>query len=634
LNVRVTVLVAVVSLLLASQAIPSSVAVTSKVPSLAVGLALTIIPPKLPADNGTYPAVVVSLVDSNGLPSAALTPLTVFLTSSSTNIASVPDIVTIPAGSEYVVVNAVTTPTPGSTSITASSHGLESAFATLTTAIPSGFPSILKVFVSPTTFLRRADTGTVRVELVDSAGFPSKAITPVTALLSSSNASVARLNQGSLTITPGEIYATGSFDTSANSGQAVITASSTGYGSRPAFVTVVSPKYCTGSCGSSKLLLRLLPGTLPTDGLTYSALEVGLATSLGEPAVSSSDTIVQLFSDESDIISVPTLVTIPAGNISVLVPLTTSSLQGQSSITVTSSSLLPGNVTVTTVIPAPSKLAAYVAPMTPSGSSTFQLASSRPILVIQLQDSNGNPARARVLTNITVTSSNSSMMSLPLHLSIKVVKVGQSYVGQDYVRTLLNASGSGLSVLTASSQGLLSSQVNLQLAQSPLIVTLSPSVSGATPYGSSTMYTNSTAVMTLSISFLGQPVQNLTVQWTATLGSISPTKTTAISSKTASTTFTPIISGLVCKVVTVGPCYLGTANITASFSSIQTGHISKSYLVGIYLPPPPPVRPPWYKTYWYYIVAAVVVVLVAGFYLFRLRRKKQRAEIEAGFEVV
>ncbi|MGD0319484.1 MAG: hypothetical protein ABSB56_07300, partial [Nitrososphaerales archaeon] len=193
MNVRGTVLVAVVSLLLVSQAIPFSVAVTSKVPSLAVGLSLTIIPPKLPADNGTYPAVVVSLVDSNGLPSAALTPLTVYLTSSQTNIASVPNTVTIPAGKEYVVVNAVTTPTPGSTTVTASSHGLASAFALLTTDTPSGFPSILRVFVSPSSLLRRADTGTVRVELVDSAGSPSKAITPVTVLLSSSSSLIASL---------------------------------------------------------------------------------------------------------------------------------------------------------------------------------------------------------------------------------------------------------------------------------------------------------------------------------------------------------------------------------------------------------------------------------------------------------
>ena len=478
--------VIVVSLLIASQAIPLSAPASSNTASQAVGLALTIIPPKLPADGSTYPAAVVSLVDANGLPSMALSNLTVFLTSSQTGIASVPSTVKILAGSEYVVANASTTLTPGSTTISASSYGLASAFAPLTTAIPSGFPSILRVFVSPATFLRRADTGSVRVELVDSAGFPSKAISPVTALLSSSNATVASLKQGSLTINPGEFYATGTFSTGVDSGQAVISASSTGYGSGLAVVTVVPPKYCTGSCGPSKLLLKLVPGTLPRDGLTYSALEVGLATSLGEPAVSSSDTIVQLFSGASDVISVPSLIMIPAGNISVLVPLTTSSLQGQSSITATSSSLLPSNVTVTTVIPAPSKLAAYIAPMTPSGSSTFQLASSRPILVVQLQDSNGNPARARVLTNINVTSSNSSMVSGPLHLSIGV--------GLDCVFTYLAASGSGQSELTASSQGLSPSLVSLLLTEPQATTTTITSTE--TYYSTVTSIATSTTVVT------------------------------------------------------------------------------------------------------------------------------------------
>ncbi len=611
------VLIGVVSLLLAWQAIPLSVAASSGVPSVAVGLALTIIPPKLPADNGTYGAVVISLVDSSGLPSAAISDLTVFLTSSQTNIAKVPDSVTIRAGSEYVVANATTTPTPGSTTITASSHGLGSSFAQLTTATPSGFPSILRVLVSPSSFLRRPDTGTVRVELVDSAGSPSKAITSVTAHLSSSNASRVSLNQNSLTISPGQIYATGTFNTSVNSGQAVITASSTGFGSGGAIVTVVPPNYCSSSCAPSKLLLKLVPGTLPTDGRAYSALEVDLATSTGQPAVSSSDTIVQLFSDEPDVVSVPAFVAIPAGNISVLTMLTTSSLQGHSSITASSSSLLSGNVNVTTVIPAPSKLQAYLAP-----PSTFVATKdNRPILVIQLQDGSGNPARARVLTNITVTSSDSSMVRGPLHVGVKA--------GQDYAYVLLVASGSGQSVLTASSQGLSSSQVTLQLAVSPPVDQLSATL----PNG--LFYSNDTATLTLTVSFLGQPVQNMNVSWTATMGSISPTTVLTSLSGSATTKFTPITTDLLCMVVSRGVCYYGTAKINASASSPVTGPISVTYPIAIYQTPPP-VTYSWYQNrlVQYLIVAAVVVAAVALYYLFRMRRKKQRAEIEAGFEVV
>jgi hypothetical protein len=610
LNGRGAVLVVVISVLLASQVIPLSVAASSDIPSRAAGLALTIIPPTLPSDGGTYPAVVVSLVDSNGLPSAALSNLTVFLTSSQTNIASVPGTITIQAGSEYVVANAITTATPGYTTITASSHGLETAYARLTTATPSGFPSTLIVFASPSSLLRRADTGIVRVELVDDAGSPSKAITPVTAQLSSSNVSIAMLDQASLTINPGEIYATGTFTTSSNSGQAVITASSTGYGSGGAIVTVVPANYCSSACGPSKLLLKLVPGTLPTDGRTYSALEVGLATSAGQPAVSTSGTIVQLFSNEPDVVSVPPFVTIPAGTISVLANLTTSSLQGHSSITASSSSLLPDNVSVTTVIPAPSQLQAYLAP-----PSTFVSSKGNsPILVIQLQDSNGNPARARVLTNVTVTSSNSSLVSGPLHMSIGV--------GLDYVFVHLTVSESGKSVLTASAQGLSSSQVNLQLANSPLVDQLTALIPKTTFYGAGTMWSNGTATMMLSVSFLGQPVQNLTVDWKATRGAVSPSSTKTGSSGTTSTTFTPDTTG--------------SANITVSASSPLTGPISQTHFIVVLQAPNPPARTTLQviESLWYYIAAAVVVVFVASFYLLRMRRKKQRAEIEAGFEVV
>lgn len=616
MNGRRAVLIAALSVLLAFQVVPLSVAAPSSTPSQPVGLALTIIPPKLPT-NGTYPAVVVSLVDVNGLPSAALTNLTVFLTSSETNIASVPNFVTIPAGSEYVVVAAETTLTPGTTVITASSHGLNTAQAPLSTAIPSGYPARLEVFVSPQTLLERPDTGTVRVELVDDAGSPSKAITPVTARLVSSNISIATLNQGTLTIEPGQIYASGTFKALGNSGQAYFTASATGYGSGYAIVTV-GPN-CAADCGPSELLLRLVVrgtasgtgalGTLPADGNNYSALEVGLATSSGAPAVSTSDILVQLSSANPGIVSVPTLVKIPAGNISVLAPLTTSTLPGHSSITATSSNLVQGNANVTTVIPAPSELKAYVAP-----PSTFvSPVGNSPILVVQLQDSAGNPARARAVTDITVTSSNSSTVSGPIQLTI-----GK---GLDDVFQLLSVSGSGSCVLTASSQGLSSSQVNLQLARSPLVEQLVPTFQ-ATPYGSTTMWSNETASLQLSVSFLGQPIKNLTVDWTLSAGSVVPMIANSGTSGVASTTFTPDRTGF--------------ANITASASSPLTGPIVKSYRFDVIQPPvkgPESLRQN-VENHWYIFVAALVVVLACVFYLLRMRRKRQRAEIEAGFEVV
>ena len=608
LNITKTLMAAALLLLLAVQYVPVSTAASS-VPTQPQSVVLTIIPPKLPSDGGLYPAVVVSLEDSTGQPTAALHPVTVFLTSSLTNIASVPDSVTIPAGHEYVIANVTTTSTPGTTMISAAAQGLVSKSPSpLTTATPSGYPSKLLVFTSPSTFLPRSDRGVVRVELVDDAGLPSKAITPVSLLLSSSNSSIATLVQSSLVIPIGSFLVDGSFQTS-SSGSAVITAAATGYGSGQALVTVDSPTACTSSCGPSKLALRVIaggsPGTLPTDGQIYNVLEVSLQTSSGTPAVSSSDIIVTLTSDSPDVASVLSYVTIPAGSISTLASVTTSALTGVASVTATSTGLLPANVQVQTVIPAPSKLQAYIAPP----SIAYSTNGNSPILVVQLQDSGGNPARARQATNIVVTSSNASMIDGYLTLTIPA--------GSDYAFTLLQTKGVGTTVLYASSQDLSSSQVQLNSVPNPLVIGLTL-VSTSSGY----IYENETATFQFSASFGGVPLKDLNITWGTSGGSIAPSQETTGSSGSATALFTPGT--------------FGAYNITASTTSPETGSIVLSYRLTVAQVPvkPPPSLLEIILGFWYYIVAAAAVVIVAVVYLFRMRRKKQRAEIEAGFEVV
>ncbi|HZW85343.1 MAG TPA: hypothetical protein VFE91_05520, partial [Nitrososphaerales archaeon] len=216
------------AVLLSSSFFPATYAAPSQVPQQAASVVLSIIPPKLPADGGSYAAVVVSLADKSGLPSAALTQIVVFLSSSQINIASVPDSVIIGPGQEYAMANVTTTPTPGTAMITAHAQGLGAPqSAPITTVTPSGFPSKLKVFTSPSEFLPRSDVGSVRVEVVDDAGLPSKAISDITVQLTSSNSSIASLDQSTLVIPAGSIYTTGTLHTSGH-GAAVISAASTG----------------------------------------------------------------------------------------------------------------------------------------------------------------------------------------------------------------------------------------------------------------------------------------------------------------------------------------------------------------------------------------------------------------------
>jgi hypothetical protein len=574
---------------------------------------MTIIPPKLPSDKGVYPAVVVSLVDSTGVPTAALSNVTVFLTSSQTNIAMVPDNVTITPGQEYVIANVTTTSTPGTAMITASSEGLstpQSLSSPLTTVIPSGYPSKLVVYASPATFLQGSEQGVVRVEVVDEAGLPSKAIVPVTAYLTSSNESIVSLSEGSLTVQAGSIVADGSFTTQ-NGGVAVITAASNGYSTGTALVTVEQPGACQSSCGPSKLSLRLIPGVLPTDGQTYLALEIALQTQSGTPTTSSSDTIVQLTSDQSEVGSVPNFFTIPAGSISALAPITTSALAGVANITATSEGLLPATIGVKTVIPAPSQLQIYTAPP----STGYTPNGNYPIFVVQLQDSTGNPARARNVTAVTVTSSNGSLLSNYLNLTIPQ--------GNDYIFGFLHTTGEGKTVLTASSQDLSSSQVSLTTVTSPLSVGMVlSSTSPALPSDSPTLiYQNQTATFVFSAYLDGQPIKDINVTWAVNAGSLSVYKGNTGGSGSAATVFTP--------------ASFGAYNITATANSPQTGAVDfvRQFTVAQVVPPAPPSILQRIAGLWYFLVAAAAIAAVGVGYLFRMRRKKQREEIEAGFEI-
>ena len=593
-------------LLLAIQYLPASAAAPT-VPSQAATVILTIIPPRLPADGGVFPAAVVSLVDSANLPTEAEGNVTVFLTSDLTNIAAVPSSITIPAGQEYAVANITTTITPGSAMITASAQGLKSEAPSLvTTVTPSGYPSKLLVFTSPSTFLPGSGSGTLLVEVVDDAGLPSKAISPIPVQLSSSNSSIASLSQTNITVPAGSFIATGAFST-LNSGSAVITGTSSGYSTGTTLVTVDGPKACTGLCVPYKLGLRVVAGgsALPTDGLTYNVLEVSLQTSTGTPVTSASDTIIQLTSDQSGVASVQALVTIPAGSISYLAPITTSSLAGTANITAAAAGLVPTTAPINTVIPAPSKLQAYIAPP----SSAFSNNGNLPILVVQLQDSNGNPARARQDTSVVITSSNSSLLTGSFTLEIPT--------GSDYVVSYLQTKGVGTSTLTASAQDLVSSQVELTSVPSPLVVNLL-----LTSTSSTYIYQNQTGVFEFKATFVGMPLQNVNVSWSTTGGTITPHVSNTGTSGVATATFTPGT--------------YGAYNITARAYSPQTGNIDIVYSLTVAQVPvkAPPSIAQEIIGVWYYLVAAAAVVVVAGVYLFRMRRKKQMAEIEAGFEVV
>ena len=114
-------------------------------------LALSTIPPKLPADNNTYPAVVLSVVDATGRPTAALADINVSLTSSQESVGKIAASAVIPAGETYAIANFTTTHTAGVTTITATTTGFTTASTTITTVIAVGYPTHLVITAVPDT---------------------------------------------------------------------------------------------------------------------------------------------------------------------------------------------------------------------------------------------------------------------------------------------------------------------------------------------------------------------------------------------------------------------------------------------------------------------------------------------------
>jgi len=342
--------------------------------------------------------------------------------------------------------------------------------------------------------------------------------------------------------------------------------------------------------------------TLPADGSGYTALQVLLEDATGNPAYAPAGGIlVQLSSSKSTVVGVPSSALLPGGTSFVVIDAYTSFLAGISNITAAAQGYSASSTSVQTVIPAPSKLSVYVAP-TPKILTSLD----KVLMVVQLQDASGNPASAKTNTAILVTSSNSSVVSPTLFLTIDK--------GEDFVSTLVQASAVGFTTFTASSSGLASSQIVLTTVPVPLTATIS--------VASALIYTPQTTPLTLYVDLLGQPLSGASVAWTTSTGSLSSSSSTTNANGVASISFVP------------GP--LGPVNITAVVSDPAIGQVVTNVELSVAQPPPTPAPSlaQEFLSYWYLLLIPVVIIIVFAFYRFRMRRAKRRAELEAAFQTV
>lgn len=566
-------------------------------------LTIESVPPSVPADGQQYQSIIVSLADSHRKPSIALSPVLVNLFSSQPNVASVNQSVSIATGHDYAIATLTTTNTPGVTQITASSTGFQSSFVNVKTITPSGLASRLKVFAAPEVILSQAgqNQGLVYVELQDDTGLPAKAATDTTVQLSSSDPLIVGLASNAMTIPAGQIFGTVNYLLPSTSlGTATINAFSTGFASGNDAIKVVAP---AGPVPCCKIVLQgiLNPTTLPADGKGYAALELLLEDSTGGPVRAPAGGLsVQLSSSKDTVVSVDSTVFMPSGAAFVFVDAQTFFLAGAANITAVSQGYSGSSTTVSTVIPAPSRLTVYVSP-----SSKVLTSLDQPLVVVQLQDAAGNPARAKADTTVLITSSNSTVVTATLALSIPK--------GDDFVSTFVQTSAVGSTTLTAGSSGLSSSTVFLSVLPLPLTATLS---------GPSLTNMNQPSAISLTVTLVGDPLSGASLTWSATKGTLSSASSTTDAVGKATALFTPTSTG--------------RANITVVVTDAAIGVSQASVFLTVFPTPiqPPPTLAEQIVAYSYLILIPIAIIVAYIFFRIRKRRAKRRAELEAAFQTV
>lgn len=156
-----------------------------------------------------------------------------------------------------------------------------------------------------------------------------------------------------------------------------------------AFIVFNQSISCVATSGPSKISIYTGPTSVLADNNTYSCIFVQLQDSGGQPSRALQDTMISLSSSLTNIGTVDSSITIPKGNTSALANFSTTFSPGTTSISASATGYLNVQAFMTTIGPIPSKIAVYGFPSTlPADGNKYNA------IMVQLQDSNGSPARA------------------------------------------------------------------------------------------------------------------------------------------------------------------------------------------------------------------------------------------------
>jgi hypothetical protein len=473
--------------------------------------------------------LVVALTDLSGNPTRASSNIQVQIRSSDLGVVDTSETATIEAGNISATAAYAVTSTPGVTTMTASAPGLQSGFAQITT-VPAGIVSPtsctvlgstscqLKIFAGPDPVLADHRSYSSVVVSLGNGTSPAINMTGATKVtLTSSITGVGNFTQVVFTIPEGQNWAAVTFTSTFQVGTTQLTASAQN-------ILPVQTSLSTYGSVPSQVVLTPISGPLPADGGTHPALELSLEDAFGSPAVAPFDLPVNLSSSHADVVRASPAI-IPSGQTFAVVNVTSGILAGSANVTALQSAFTSGyaasSTVLTTIVPAPSALAAF---LPDNGNLISTSKSPLRLLAIQLQDSSSNPARARTAINVTITSSNSAV--------IRDTMTASFGIGADFVAVPLSPLVPGTTTLTFSSPGLASAYLPVTFLPDPIQITISG--------GPASILTNQTAIVSVSVLVDGTPFEGATVQWNVSSGTFTlpPKAPTTSSTSTVSATVT------------------------------------------------------------------------------------------------
>jgi hypothetical protein len=206
----------------------------------------------------------------------------------------------------------------------------------------------------------------------------------------------------------------------------------------------------------SRLNIYAGPTSVLADNNTYNCIFVQLQDSSGQPARALQDTTISLSSSQTTIGTIVSSVTILNGTTYTSANFQTTFSPGTTTISATATGYATVQATVTTIGPIPSAIAVYGFPSTlPSDGNTYAA------IMLQLQDSSGNPARApQGGVQVTLLCSDTSVGTVS---PVASISEGQTFAVANFTTTL-KAQTEGrteTAIITAITQGYTPNQLTI-----------------------------------------------------------------------------------------------------------------------------------------------------------------------------